>query len=121
MEYLECRARIPTSDLSDQYLPDQEIDRLMCMVYISFACTRIRHSSFDLDLLNEFLESTEHLWLSSTSILRWLLTQSVGKGPAGLRDAKRMGLFDEVARLQTLSSQGSLEKRYLKYIGRQVG
>jgi hypothetical protein len=42
-----------------------------------------------------------------------LLTQSLGKGPAGLTDAQRTGRLAEIARLLTQSSYTSLEKQYL--------
>jgi uncharacterized protein YwbE len=85
----------------------------MCIVYISFACTRSQHSHFNLELLNDFLETTEHVWYNSVTTLRWLLTQSVGKGPAGLKDDQRTGRLAEIARLLTQSSYTSLEKTYL--------
>jgi hypothetical protein len=110
---LNSLANIPPHSYSDGPLSEQEIDRLMCIVYISFACTRSQHSCFNLELLNDFLETTEHVWYNSVATLRWLLTQSVGKGPAGLKDAQRTGRLAEIARLLTQSSYNSLEKNYL--------
>lgn len=113
MEFLRSLETVPPPGYSDGILPEKEIERLLCIVYISFACTRSQNNRFNLELLDEFLETTEQVWLASTSTLRWLLTQSVGKGPAGLRDAQRTGRLAEIARLLTLSSYPSLEKRYL--------
>jgi hypothetical protein len=113
MEFLRSLEAVPPSNYSDGVLPEKEIERLMCIVYISFACTHSQYYRFSLELLDEFLETTEQVWLGSTSTLRWLLTQSVGKGPAGLKDAQRTGRLAEIARLLTLSSYVSLEKRYL--------
>jgi hypothetical protein len=84
-------------------LSEKKIERLMCIVYISFACTRSQYTRFNLELLNEFLEITEHVWLGSTSTFRWLLTQSVGKGAAGLEDDQRTGRLARIAKLSTLS------------------
>ncbi|KAE9371581.1 hypothetical protein N431DRAFT_545797 [Stipitochalara longipes BDJ] len=92
MEYLRSLAKNSPLESSNQPLPQQEIERLMCIVYISFACTRSQYTRFNLELLNEFLERTEEVWFCSVSILR--------------PDA-------EIARLLTLSSYSSLEKRYL--------
>jgi hypothetical protein len=113
MEYLRSVAEDSASEYSDKPLLPQEIERLTCMVYISFACTRSLHTWFDLSLLNELLERTEEVWVCSVSSLRWLLTQSVGKGPDGLRDTQRTGRLAEISRLLTWSSYSNLERRYL--------
>lgn len=93
----------------DPSLSPQEIERLMCIVYIYFACTRFQHTRFNLAILNDFLEMTEEVWSCSVSTLHWLLTQSVGKGPGGLREAQRTGHLAEIARLLTVPSNRLLE------------
>jgi hypothetical protein len=113
MDFLNFSAETPLSEYSDQPLPEKEIERLMCIVYISFACTHSQYTQSDLELLNEFLETTEHVWLGSTSTLHWLLTQSVGKGPAGLKDDQRTRRLVKIARPLAFTSYSSLEKRYL--------
>jgi len=113
MEYLRSLAENPPPAYSDRPASPQEIERLMCIVYISFACTHSQNTRFNLALLNEFLETTEEVWFCSISTLHWLLTQSVGKGPAGFRDAQRTGHLAAITRLLTLSTLSSLEKRYL--------
>ena len=113
MEFLRSLAQIPPFDSFHRHLPEQEIERLMCIVYISFAFTPTQNNRFNLELLNDFLETTEEVWSCSVFTLRWLLIQSVGKGPAGLKDAQRTGRLAEIARFLTSSSYNTLEKRYL--------
>ena len=120
MEFLRFSAKTPPSHSSDRPLPEKEIERLMCIVYISFACTRSQYTRFNIELLNELLEITEHVWLGSVSTFRWLLTQSAGKGLTGLKDDQRTGRLAGIARLHPLSSYSSLEKRYLDILVQEL-
>jgi hypothetical protein len=102
------------ADEGERAVPPQEIERLMCLVYISFVFKRYQNSRSHLEWLNGFLEMTEQVWLNSVPMLRWLLIQSVGKGPGALKDSQRTEQLAEVARRLNLSTYySSVEERYL--------
>jgi len=100
--------------------PPQEIERLMCLVYVSLVFKRSQNSRSHVEQLNGFLERTEQVWFNSIPILRWLLIQNAGKEPDGLKDEERTERLAEAARRMNLSSPySSVEERYLGILAQE--
>jgi len=115
IEFLKSFA--PPAEDAERSVPPKEIERLVCLVYISFVFKRYPNSHSHIQWLNGFLEMTEQVWYNSVPILRWLLIQSVGKGPGAMKDSQRTEQLAEVARRLNLSSYyRSVEERYLSIL-----
>lgn len=112
-ELLKPPAKTSLSNDLDRPLSSKERERLTCFFYISLVLKGSQSSHFNLQWLNEFLERTEEMWRDCISTLRWLLTQSVGKGPGWLKDVQRTERLALIAGILKLSSYSTLEDRYL--------
>jgi hypothetical protein len=79
--------------------PELEETRLKCLFYIAIRFKAASRAQFDLSLLNDSLELTEHVWRNSVDSLRWLLLQGMGCGPENQESLQRVEKLGEIAGL----------------------